>query len=199
MDSSVRAVEKLLGYRFQNKKLLEEALTHSSYIDSESYERLEFFGDAALGLAISKYLFIIYPEIDPGQLTLLHAVNISTERFARVAVRHRLYSYVQRRNVAALDGKVREFTEAVQQEDDTKVYGGDVKAPKVLADIVKSLAAAVYLDCQFNVTTLMMVRVSGDGWENKLDDKEVAAAIASQRSRGSGCSAGRGEDLIICL
>ncbi|CAK9163917.1 unnamed protein product [Ilex paraguariensis] len=144
MDSSVRAVEKLLGYRFQNKKLLEEALTHSSYIDSESYERLEFFGDAALGLAISKYLFIIYPEIDPGQLTLLRTVNISTERFARVAVRHRLYSYVQRRNVAALDGKVRDFTEAVQQEDDTNVYGGDVRAPKILADIVESLAAAVF-------------------------------------------------------
>ncbi|CAK9157501.1 unnamed protein product [Ilex paraguariensis] len=160
MDSSVRAVEKLLGYRFQNKKLLEEALTHSSYIDSESYERLEFFGDAALGLAISKYLFIIYPEIDPGQLTLLRTVNISTERFARVAVRHRLYSYVQRRNVAALDGKVRDFTEAVQQEDDTNVYGGDVRAPKILADIVESLAAAVYIDCDYDLNILWGVRAT---------------------------------------
>ncbi|KAK3017392.1 hypothetical protein RJ639_006686 [Escallonia herrerae] len=67
-------VEDLLNYRFNNKKLLEAALTHQSYADAESYQRLEFVGDAALGLAISKDIFLDYPDVDQGQLTLLHSV-----------------------------------------------------------------------------------------------------------------------------
>ncbi|GMP65278.1 hypothetical protein CsSME_00026143 [Camellia sinensis var. sinensis] len=102
---SVRAVERLLNYQFKDKKLLEEALTHSSYTDSASYQRLEFIGDAALGLAISNFVFLAYPDLDPGQLSLLRAANISTEKLARVAVRHGLHRYV-RHNAAALDEKI---------------------------------------------------------------------------------------------
>lgn len=105
MEASVRAVENLLKYRFENKKLLEEALTHSSCTNSASYQRLEFVGDAALGLAISNYVFLQYPDLDPGKLSLLRSANISTEKLARVAVRHQLYKYV-RHNVTALHEKV---------------------------------------------------------------------------------------------
>lgn len=105
MDASVRAVEELLKYRFKNVKLLEEALTHSSYTDSPSYQRLEFIGDAALGLAVSNFVYLAYPDVDPGQLSLLRSANISTEKLARVAVRHKLHRYV-RHNAAALDDKV---------------------------------------------------------------------------------------------
>ncbi|KAA8523646.1 hypothetical protein F0562_010069 [Nyssa sinensis] len=156
MVTSVRAVEELLTYRFKNKRLLEEALTHSSYTDSASYQRLEFVGDAALGLAISNFVFLAYPDLDPGQLSLIRAANISTEKLARVAVRHGLYRYV-RHNAAALDEKVRDFVLAVQQEDYTVVYGGLVKAPKILADIVESVAAAVYVDCEFDLKRLWVI------------------------------------------
>lgn len=105
METSVKAVEEILNYKFIKPKLLEEALTHSSCIDSVSYQRLEFVGDAALGLAITNYVYLAYPELDPGQLSLLRAANISTEKLARVAVRHGLYKYV-RHNATALDGKV---------------------------------------------------------------------------------------------
>ncbi|XAR56719.1 Ribonuclease III [Bertholletia excelsa] len=153
---SVAAVERILDYRFKNKKLLEEALTHPSFPESASYERLEFVGDAALGLAVSNFLFRNYPEIDQGQLTLLRSANVSTEKLARVAVRHGLYNYV-RRNVAALDEKVRDFELAVEGEDETVVYIGKIKAPKVLADIVESVSAAVYVDCQFDLDALWKI------------------------------------------
>ncbi|XP_052206347.1 ribonuclease 3-like protein 2 [Diospyros lotus] len=156
MADSVRAVEKLLDYSFKNKKLLEDALTHSSYAESESYERLEFVGDAALGLAVSNYVFLAYPDLDPGQLSLLRAANISTERLARVAVRHGLYRYV-RHNAVSLYDKVRDFVLAVKEEDESVVYGGTMKAPKILADIVESVAAAVYVDCQFDLQALWVV------------------------------------------
>ncbi|CAA3030473.1 ribonuclease 3 2 [Olea europaea subsp. europaea] len=156
MADSVRAVEKLLNYNFTDKKLLEEALTHSSYTGSASYQRLEFVGDAALGLAITNYMFLAYPDADQGKLSLVRAANISTEKLARVAIRHGLYKYV-RHNATALDEKVMEFAIAMQEEEDAEVHGGLLKAPKVLADIVESVAAAVYVDCNFNLKDMWLV------------------------------------------
>lgn len=55
--------------------------------------------------------------------------------------------------------KVREFALTVQAEDEiAAVYGGAVKAPKVLADIVESVVAAIYVDCDFNLKFLWQVR-----------------------------------------
>ncbi|XP_019194385.1 PREDICTED: ribonuclease 3-like protein 2 isoform X1 [Ipomoea nil] len=156
MDASVAAVEQLLQYQFKNRKLLEEALTHSSYTESASYQRLEFLGDMALGLAITNFVFLAYPELDPGQLSLLRAANISTEKLARVAVRHSLYKYV-RHNATGLDERVKEFVLVVQEEQETEFYGGAMKAPKVLADIVESIAAAVYVDCDFDLKELWVI------------------------------------------
>ncbi|KAL0399198.1 UNVERIFIED_CONTAM: Ribonuclease 3-like protein 2 [Sesamum radiatum] len=161
MEVSVMAVEKILKYSFKNKKLLEEALTHSSCTGSSSYQRLEFVGDAALGLALANYVFLQYPDLDPGKLSLVRAANISTEKLARVAVRHQLYKYV-RHNAAALEEKVREFVMLVEQEDEAEVYGGLVKAPKVLADIVESVAAAVYVDCNFDLKSMWLFMIFSD-------------------------------------
>ncbi|GFP79104.1 ribonuclease 3-like protein 2 [Phtheirospermum japonicum] len=115
MEALVSAVERLLRYRFKNKKLLEDALTYPSYTGSASYPRLEFVGDAALGLVISNYFFLKYPDLDQGKLSLVRAANISTEKLARVAVRHHLYKYV-RHNVTTFDEKVRLFNNLQQKE-----------------------------------------------------------------------------------
>ncbi|KAJ1389544.1 Ribonuclease III domain [Sesbania bispinosa] len=156
MEASVLAVEKIIGYCFRNKSLLEEALTHSSFVDAISYERLEFIGDAVLGLAISNHLFLAYPSLDPGQLSLLRSANVSTEKLARVAVRHGLHRYV-RHNTPPLVDRVREFVDSVAEEDDPLIYGGLVKAPKVLADVVESVAAAVYVDVDFDLQKLWVI------------------------------------------
>ncbi|XP_055807585.1 ribonuclease 3-like protein 2 [Solanum dulcamara] len=156
-ETSIKAVEELLKYRFKNTKLLEEALTHSSCPNSASnYQRLAFVGDAALGLAISSYFFVTYPHVDCGKLTDLRAANVSTEKLARVAVRHGLYKYL-RRDSAILDEKVKEFVITVQQEEEMEFYGGMIKAPKVLADIVESVMGAVYLDCGFDVNAVWVI------------------------------------------
>ena len=111
-SSTIRAVEEILSYRFKDKSLLEEALTHSSYYNNNnngesfrSYQRLEFLGDMVLGLALSKYLYMEYPSLDPGQLSPLHKANISNEKLARVAVRHHLDSYI-RHNISDFQSEV---------------------------------------------------------------------------------------------
>lgn len=159
MESSVDAVENIIGYTFKNKKLLEQALTHSSYPESVSYERLEFLGDAVLGLAISNHLFLAYTSVHPGKLSLLRAANVSTEKLARAAVRHGLHRYFRHNTISLVD-KVTEFVDAVAREKNHRalvVYGGLVKAPKILADIVESIAAAVYVDVDFDLQRLWVV------------------------------------------
>ncbi|XP_042374789.1 ribonuclease 3-like protein 2 [Zingiber officinale] len=157
----VEAIERILGdYKFKDRLLLEEAFTHSSVDGQPSYQRLEFVGDAVLGLAVTKFVFLTNPTLDPGPLTLLRAANISTEKLARVAVRHGLYRFL-RHNSATLDHSVEDFTAMVMKEameDAGRLqHGGSIKAPKVLADIVESFAAAVYIDCDYNLETFWKV------------------------------------------
>ncbi|KAG8084994.1 hypothetical protein GUJ93_ZPchr0010g10372 [Zizania palustris] len=155
-------VEGLLRYRFRDRRLLEEALTHSSFAgDDVSYQRLEFIGDSALGLAFSNFLYLTNPTLGPGPLSTIRAANISTEKLARVAVRHDLYPLL-RRSCPRLDLLVGQFIESVKQEQEDDLgavpYGGRVvKAPKVLADIVEAIAAAVYVDCKFDLEKLWKV------------------------------------------
>lgn len=103
MENSIAAVEAILRYNFKKKSLLEAALTHSSYTESRSYQRLEILGDSVLGLAITNFVYLAYPDVDPGQISLLRAANISTEKLARVAVRNRLHKYVRHKTILLND------------------------------------------------------------------------------------------------
>lgn len=155
MLSAVARVESLLNYEFKNRKLCEEALTHSSDTNHISNQTLEFLGDSALGLAISNYLFLNYRDVGPGALTALRAANVSTEKLARIAVKHKLYD-LMRRNSPQLDEMVKDFTLVVERENEmglyTVPYGGSIiKAPKVLADIVEAIIGAVFVDCNLNL------------------------------------------------
>ncbi|XP_043693153.1 ribonuclease 3-like protein 2 [Telopea speciosissima] len=157
MRAAVVTVEDILRYHFKDKTLLQDSLTHSSYSDSPSYQRLEFVGNAILGLVLAENnVFRDYPDLDPGHLSLLRTANISTEKLARVAVRHELYRYV-RHKAPSLEAKVSEFVLAVQEEDGAVTYCGSVKSPKILADIVESVAAAVYVDCNYDLKALWKV------------------------------------------
>ena len=70
---AIRAFEEHLGYSFKRTRLLEEALTHSSYANETgirpSNERLEYLGDAVLELCVSEILFIDHPDYSEGELT----------------------------------------------------------------------------------------------------------------------------------
>ncbi|XP_065862438.1 ribonuclease 3-like protein 2 [Euphorbia lathyris] len=156
MEVSFFAIERLLNYTFKNKRLLHEALTHPTSDGSSSYQRLEFIGDAALGLALTNHIFLVYPHLDPHWLTLLRAANLSNEKLARVAALNHLYQFF-RHNLDYLDDLVREFTDAVRQENTSVAHRGSIKAPKVLADLLESLAGAVYLDLNFDLQSFWVV------------------------------------------
>jgi endoribonuclease Dicer len=91
-------LEMLLDYRFNNKGLLVQALTHASCERScgACYQRLEFLGDAALDFSITKHYFetSAQEKRDPGKLTDLRSAAVNNEHFAQVAVRHKLYNHL---------------------------------------------------------------------------------------------------------
>ena len=85
----VRRAEKLLGYRFKDKALLETALTHPSAAKHTSttfnYERLEFLGDSVLGFIIAAEVFERFGDLEEGGLTRVKVSLVSGESLARVA------------------------------------------------------------------------------------------------------------------
>lgn len=80
--------EKIIGYNFIDKSLLRTAFTHSSYTNehksAEDYQRLEFLGDAVLGLVTGLRLFHIFPSAKEGELTKRRAALVSAETLAAV-------------------------------------------------------------------------------------------------------------------
>lgn len=127
-------LEKLLGYEFNDKKLLKIALTHSSYANEagehiHSYERLEFLGDSVLGLVTSEYIFKTFPDLPEGDLTKLRAALVCEKQ---------LFEFSK-----ALD--LHKFIKLSRGE---KHAGGEYRS-SILSDIFESICAAIYLDAGF--------------------------------------------------
>ncbi|XXG64625.1 hypothetical protein AAC387_Pa05g2523 [Persea americana] len=121
----IPALEKMLGYEFLHKGLLLQAFIHPSYNKHSGgcYQRLEFLGDAVLDYLITSYLYSVYPDLKPGQLTDLSESNNLSE-------------------------DIKMFVNASSGE---KCLCKERKCPKVLGDLVESCAAAILLDTRFNL------------------------------------------------
>ncbi len=93
------ALSESLGLRFNDPKLLMQALTHRSFVneydDALDNERLEFLGDAVLDLIVADLLYRKYPEVDEGELTQLRAALVKTESLARLGLNCRLGEYLR--------------------------------------------------------------------------------------------------------
>lgn len=94
MGSDIAELEKSLDYRFKNKNLIVEALTHKSYKKSYNYERLEFLGDAVLDLIVGEYLFDKFPLFDEGKLSKMRASLVSEKGFEKLAQKINLGKYL---------------------------------------------------------------------------------------------------------
>ncbi|MCA8987703.1 MAG: ribonuclease III [Planctomycetaceae bacterium] len=88
--------QELLGYRFQDEKLLEIALTHASISVTrlQSNERMEFLGDAILGAIVCDRLFALYPQDEEGNLTQMKSDVVSRTACARATFAIGLDQYI---------------------------------------------------------------------------------------------------------
>ena len=87
LSETLRLCEQRIGYDFQNKDLLQSALTHASGADSRlaSNERLEFLGDAILGAVVCELLFNQFPNYLEGDLTKIKSVVVSRQTCAKIS------------------------------------------------------------------------------------------------------------------
>ncbi|KAJ2251460.1 Dicer-like protein 1, partial [Coemansia sp. RSA 455] len=112
MLSASRAdeIEGILGYRFKNRALLAEAVTHCSSTDlhSNSYQRLEFLGDAVLDYFITRRYYDYQPDLRPHRITLVKHVACSNDLFALIVVCNSLHKFV-RHSSPVLASSVRDY------------------------------------------------------------------------------------------
>jgi ribonuclease III len=129
-EESLGHVERLLGWQFTNRALLAQALSHRSWCaeagGQPSNERLEFLGDAVLGLAVAEHCFTNYPELEEGSLAKVRAAVVNTVVLADVG----------------RDLGLGEVVRLGRGEDSS---GGRHK-PSILANTVEAVMGAVYLD-----------------------------------------------------
>ena len=127
-------LERTLKITFKNKRLLETALTHSSFANQyknvEFNERLEFLGDSVLQLCITEYLFNNYKEKTEGELTKKRALIVCENSLYEIAKKLNLGNYIKM-------SKGEELT------------GGRHRV-SIQADCVEAILAAIYLDKDIN-------------------------------------------------
>ncbi|MCI4405973.1 MAG: ribonuclease III [Sulfuricurvum sp.] len=93
MDN-LTTLQERLGYTFQNKELLIEALTHKSYKQPYNNERLEFLGDAVLDLIVGEYLYKKFRTYDEGKLSKMRASLVNEGGFTSLANHIGLGEYI---------------------------------------------------------------------------------------------------------
>ncbi|MFP3938120.1 MAG: ribonuclease III family protein, partial [Phycisphaerae bacterium] len=86
-EPTIQRCQELIGYRFDDPELLELALTHASVAPSrvESNERLEFLGDAVLGMVVCEGLYDEHPDLLEGDMTKVKSVVVSRQTCAEIA------------------------------------------------------------------------------------------------------------------
>ena len=130
---------------FHDVDLLEQAFTHSSYVNEHRYlqlsdnERLEFLGDAVLELAVSKFLYRKYPQVPEGKLTKLRAAIVCEESLAKFAKECRFDQSIRL-------GKGEE-------------HSGGRNRPALLCDLFEAFLGALYLDQGFEAVETFLEKV----------------------------------------
>ncbi len=138
-------LEKRINYSFKNSKILQEALTHRSYLNENPRigvshnERLEFLGDAVLELAVTEDLYARFPQYEEGTLTSLRAALVNYQMMATVARSIELEKFIRLSRGEAKDlGRAREV---------------------ILANAMEALIGAIYLDSSYASARAFVFRI----------------------------------------
>ena len=167
---NMEELEQIIGYTFQNKKLLEQALTHSSYANEKKLgklgcnERLEFLGDAVLELVSSDFLYARFPQIPEGELTKKRASLVCEPSLAYCARQFGLPKFL-------LLGRGENMT-------------GGRNGDSIVSDATEALLGAIYLDGGFEPAKEFVLRFILNDIERKqlfYDSKTIFQEIVQEK------------------
>ena len=149
-------LEKKIDYKFKNKNLLVQSLTHKSFNKIKNNEKIEFLGDRVLGLVIAKKLLEIYPEEKEGILDKKYASLVNKKTCLEIAKSINLQNYILIFNPK---------NKSVVIED------------KVISDSCEALMGAIYLDRGFNLTEKIIL----DLWKKKIKESVITQIDAKTK------------------
>jgi len=129
-EPDIQALEERIGYRFRDPKLLLRSLTHPSFVrsggDLVHNQRMEFLGDAILGMTLAEALFHELPEEREGALTRYRSILVNGRQLSQLAGEIGLGAYVRL--------------------GDAEEAQGGRRRTSILEDAFEALVAAIYLD-----------------------------------------------------
>ena len=173
MNRRLKELEEKAGYVFQNKKLLTQAMTHSSYANEMrinkygDYERLEFLGDAVLEFVSSDFLYRGRQETAEGDLTKLRASMVCEPALAYCAREFGLEQYIYL-------GKGEEAT-------------GGRNRDSIVSDVMEALIGAIYLDGGIEEASVFIRHFVLSDLENKqlfYDAKTILQELVQKEDGG---------------
>jgi ribonuclease-3 len=138
MIDPTRHIAKQFGYTFEDGELLSLALTHRSAAKNHN-ERLEFLGDAVLGMVVAEWLYLNFPNEPEGKLTRMRASLVKGDTLASLA-------------------KTAELGDLIQLGPGELKSGGH-RRTSILADVVESLLGAIYLDAGLDACRDVILRL----------------------------------------
>lgn len=173
-EQRMAELENKIGYTFQNKDLLRQAVTHSSYANEQKinktgdYERLEFLGDAVLELVSSEFIYKENPQMPEGQLTRKRSSMVCEPALAFCAREIGLEAFI-------LLGKGEEAT-------------GGRKRDSIVSDVMEAVIGAIYLDGDLTKAKEYIHRFILSDLENKqlfYDAKTILQEVVQQENKGT--------------
>jgi ribonuclease-3 len=165
-DERAASAELLLGYRFSDRSLPVRALTHRSFLhenpDAQRHnERLEYLGDAVLGLVAAEYLWDRSPYADEGELTRRRAAWVSEPPLAKAA-------------------RAKSIGELLLLGRGERRSGGKEKA-SLLADAVEALIGAVFVDGGIDAARDAIFRLLGEPPDDDVAQKKDVKGLLQER------------------
>lgn len=172
MNIKTEKLEQRIGYKFNNARLLEQALTHSSYANEKKLgkggcnERLEFLGDAVLELISSDFLFSSYPDVPEGELTKRRASLVCEPSLAFCARAFGLPEFL-------LLGRGEDLT-------------GGRNRDSIISDATEALLGAIYLDGGFASAKEFVLKFILNDIEHKrlfYDSKTILQELIQEKGK----------------
>ncbi len=161
--TNLASLEKHIGVIFKNKKLLENAFIHRSYLNEHkahslvSNEKLEFLGDSVLSLITSMYLYSRYPTLQEGDYTEIKSAIVKTGSLADAARELQLGKYL--------------FLSKGEEA------GNGRENTNILADCFEALIASIFIDKGFNVAyDFVLTYLFGSNLDRIVETKQYLSA-----------------------
>jgi ribonuclease-3 len=167
--SDLSALEERLGYRFKNGALLEQALTHKSFVTGRKHasnQRLEFLGDRVLGLAVAEMLYTSFPGNLEGELSQRHTALVRNETCVEVA-------------------QLLELGPHLRLAPGERNAGGE-RNPSILGDACEAVMGAMFLDGGYEPARQMIERYWRPLMTAALQAPRDAKALLQEWALGQG-------------